>query len=197
MEIAALSLSTLRTDLLQAIMNSWITNPELQELMHQLDNLKEEVKGYSLINQQLRKNERMVVGSSVMLRKEILQLWHDSVTGGHSGIDHTYRKVAALFYWRGMKEEVENYVKKCDVCQKSKYDHSASPGLLQPLQILALVWSSISMDFIEGLPKYNGKEVIWVVVDRLTKYAYFIAVKHPYSAIDIAKLFMENIFKLH
>lgn len=88
-------------------------------------------------------------------------------------------------------------MKKCDVCQKSKYGNSAYPGLLQPQTIPALAWSSISMDFIEGLPKSKGKEVIWVVVDRLTKYAHFIELTHPYSAMDIAKLFMEHIFKLH
>lgn len=53
------------------------------------------------------------------------------------------------------------------------------------------------MEFIEGFPKSLGKTVIWVVVDRLTKYAHFIALSHPYSASDITKLFMENIFKLH
>lgn len=53
------------------------------------------------------------------------------------------------------------------------------------------------MYFIEGLPKSLGKTVIWVVVDRLNKYAHFITLSHPYSAFDIAKYFMENIFKLH
>jgi len=55
----------------------------------------------------------------------------------------------------------------------------------------------ISMDFIEGLPKSNGYSVIMVVVDRLTKFAHFVAVKHPYTASTIAQLFMDNIVKLH
>jgi hypothetical protein len=53
------------------------------------------------------------------------------------------------------------------------------------------------MDFIEGLPKSDGYSVILVVVDRLTKFAHFLPVKHPYSAITIAKLFMDNVVKLH
>ena len=53
------------------------------------------------------------------------------------------------------------------------------------------------MDFIEGLPKSEGYSVIMLIVDRLTKYAHFIPVKHPYTALQIAQLFMDNIVKLH
>jgi hypothetical protein len=53
------------------------------------------------------------------------------------------------------------------------------------------------MDFIEGLPNSNGYTVILVVVDRFTKYGYFLPVKHPYTATSIARLFLDNIVKLH
>jgi len=53
------------------------------------------------------------------------------------------------------------------------------------------------IDFIDGLPKSEGKEVIFVVVDRFSKYAHFMALTHPYSAITVAKVFMENVYKLH
>lgn len=53
------------------------------------------------------------------------------------------------------------------------------------------------MDFIEGLPKSEGYSVILVVVDRLTKYAHFIPIKHPYTAATIAQIFLDNIVKLH
>ena len=53
------------------------------------------------------------------------------------------------------------------------------------------------MDFIEGLPISNGHSVIMVVVDHLSKYAYFIPLKHPFTAASIAKIFVANVVRLH
>lgn len=53
------------------------------------------------------------------------------------------------------------------------------------------------MDFIEGLPKSKGKIIIWVVVDKLTKYSHFMSLSHPYTGTDIAKVFMDQVYKLH
>lgn len=53
------------------------------------------------------------------------------------------------------------------------------------------------MDFIEGLPHSSTKSVINVVVDRLSKYAHFIPLSHPYTATTVAQAFLDNIFRLH
>ena len=53
------------------------------------------------------------------------------------------------------------------------------------------------MDFLEGLPNSKGMTVIWVVVDRLSKYAHFLSVAHPYTAASITQLFLDHIYKLH
>ena len=59
------------------------------------------------------------------------------------------------------------------------------------------MWSDISLDFIEGLSRVNGKSVILTVVDRLSKHAHFIALSHPYTTASVAKAIFEAIVRLH
>lgn len=70
-------------------------------------------------------------------------------------------------------------------------------SLLQPLQIPNQNWTDVSMDFIEGLPASQGHSVIMVVVDRLSKYAYFIPMSHPLSAPLVTKAFVSHVIRLH
>lgn len=58
-------------------------------------------------------------------------------------------------------------------------------------------WAVVSLDFIEGLPKSSHYDTILVVVDNFTKYAHFLPLAHPFTALSVAKLYMNNIFKLH
>ena len=66
---------------------------------------------------------------------------------------------------------------------------------MQPLEVPAQIWSDISMDFIEALPKVYGKSVILTVVDRFSKYAHFILLTHPYTAAIVAS--DEDITSIH
>jgi hypothetical protein len=53
------------------------------------------------------------------------------------------------------------------------------------------------MDFITGLPKAQGKDCIFVVVDRLTKFLHFFMIPTDYNAVQVAELFFREIFRLH
>jgi transposase InsO family protein len=59
------------------------------------------------------------------------------------------------------------------------------------------VWADIGIDFIEALPKVQGKTVILSVVDRFSKYCHFIPLAHPYTAKSVAHAFFADIVRLH
>ncbi|GAU22845.1 hypothetical protein TSUD_282120 [Trifolium subterraneum] len=85
-------------------------------------------------------------------------------------------------------------LKRCIVCQQVKIEHQKPAGPLQPLEILEWKWEHITMDFVSGLPRnQKGEDSIWVIVDRLTKSAHFIAVKSTYKASRYTEIFLEEI----
>ncbi|KAA8537164.1 hypothetical protein F0562_029610 [Nyssa sinensis] len=123
--------------------------------------------------------------------------FHDSPSGGYSRVLRTYKRLAQQFYWPSMHKAIQKYVASCTVFHRNKTQTLSLVGLLQLLPIPCQVWDDITMDFIDGLPPSNGKSTIFVVVDRLSKSAHFLAFSHPYTAKMVVKKFVEGIVKLH
>ena len=131
------------------------------------------------------------------LRSKLLEHFHNTPEAGHEGVLRTYKRLSNSCTWPGMKKDVKAHVRACETCQRAKMETLKPAGLLQPLPVPDRVWEDISMDFIEGLPLVRGYSVIFVVVDRLSKYAHFSALAHPFSAKAVAECFVQNIAKLH
>ncbi|KAL0444361.1 UNVERIFIED_CONTAM: hypothetical protein Slati_2158800 [Sesamum latifolium] len=96
-----------------------------------------------------------------------------------------------------MLQDVKNFVHQCDSYQYNKYSTHKPIGALQPLSIPQQVWEDLSMDFITHLPNFGCKTVIWVVVNRLSKYAYFMVLLSRFTASSLATVFAVEIFCLH
>ena len=95
-----------------------------------------------------------------------------------------------------MKNEVEKYLAHCLECHQVKEARQYLLGLFHPLPILEWKWETISMDFITDLPKnFRQHDSIMVVVDKLSKDDHFIPVKSTYKDVNIADVFMKEIFK--
>ena len=122
---------------------------------------------------------------------------HDTKVGGHSGVLRTFKKLGQQFYWPGIHKIVQKYVKEYEICQKKKAETLAPAGLLQPLPIPCQVWHDITLDFIEGFPVSQGRDTIMVIVDRLSKFAHFLTLRHLFTAKTVAEKFVEGIIKLH
>ncbi|XBI43525.1 hypothetical protein VPH35_108289 [Triticum aestivum] len=131
------------------------------------------------------------------MQQKILQAIHASATGGHSGMQFTHERLRRLFAWAGMRQDVNLFVSNCNICKQAKAERVRTPGLLEPLPIPPHAWHTVTLDFVEGLPISRGFSCIMVVVDKLTRYAHFIPLAHPFSALQVATTFMTHVYKLH
>ena len=97
-----------------------------------------------------------------------------------------------------MKRDVAEFVAKYLIFQQIKIEHQRPAGLLKPLPVPTRKWEHITMDFIMGLPRTRkGHDAIWVIVDRLTKSAHFLAIKSTDSLIALTELYVREIAQLH
>ncbi|TKX19703.1 integrase core domain-containing protein [Elsinoe australis] len=145
------------------------------------------------------KEARVYVPPVKTLITEILRRNHDDPTAGHLGNEKTLFALKQKFYWKGMDADVVRYIKHCDVCQRHKVPRHRPYGELQsltppPASEMLQHWS---MDFITDLPPANqGSDVvdsIMVLVDRVSKYVRYIAVRKDMEAKDLADVVEREI----
>jgi Integrase zinc binding domain len=132
---------------------------------------------YSLRNGLLHFNEKVCVPIGNK-RLSLLQDTHDIPSAGHLGVKKTATRLYTTYHCKSLKNTVQDYVKSCDICQRTKNRTQKPFGLLQPLSVPTQKWARISMDFITPLPKTSrGNAGLFVVVDRLSKLT--ISLPHP------------------
>ena len=131
------------------------------------------------------------------LRREIIQLHHDTPVGEHGGRWKTTELVTRNYWWPGVTKEVGRYVEGCNACQRYKNRSEAPAGKLMPNTIPEKPWSHISADFITKLPLAQEYDVILVVCNCFSKIVHFIATTEKMSAEGLARLFRDHVWKLH
>nr|GEZ02462.1 reverse transcriptase domain-containing protein [Tanacetum cinerariifolium] len=132
------------------------------------------------------------------LRTLIMHESHKSKYSIHPGFDKMYQDLKQLYWWPNMKSNIAIYVSKCLTCFKVKVEHQKPSGLLVQLEIPEWKWEEITIDFISKLPKTkNGYDTIWVIVDRLTKFAYFIPMRENDLMEKLMKLYMKEVVTRH
>ncbi|KAJ9544814.1 hypothetical protein OSB04_024521 [Centaurea solstitialis] len=127
-------------------------------------------------------------------RQTLLEEAHKSKFSIHPGATKMYRDLRTGYWWPGMKRDVARYVESCLTCLKVKAEHQKPHGRMQPLEIPEWKWENITMDLITKLPKTPRKfDAIWVIVDRLTKSALFLAIRESSTAEQLAETYVKEV----
>ncbi|GJX37148.1 putative reverse transcriptase domain-containing protein [Tanacetum coccineum] len=145
---------------------------------------------------------------------------HKSRYSIHLGADKMYYDLRDMYWWLGMKKDIALYVSKCLSCLKVKAKHQRPSSLLQEPEILEWKWERIAMDFIMKLPitsmnlislsgkgqriaidYHHGNTILvvvagyklWIIVDRLTKFAHFLHIREDFKIDRLAILYLNEI----
>ncbi|GKE34785.1 putative reverse transcriptase domain-containing protein [Tanacetum coccineum] len=132
------------------------------------------------------------------VRTLIMDKAHKSKYSVHLGADKMYYNLRDRYWWSGMKKDIAVYVSRCLTCLKVKAEHQRPSGLLHQHEIPEWKWKRIEMDFVTKLQRTSsGHDTIWVIVDPLTKSAYFLPMREDYKMDRLARLYLKEIIARH
>jgi hypothetical protein len=192
-----LAISMSSPDWLDRVKQGYLEDPIAVKLMDELTNNTVANQAFTLKEGIIRHKERVWLGNNSLAHQHVIQAMHSSGLGGHSGFQTSYFRIKQLFTWPGMKTTIRDFIKACQTYQQAKVEHCKASGLLQPVPVPQQAWKVVSMDFVEGLPKSSRFDTIMVVIDKYTKYGHFIPLAHPFTAMQVAQAYMDQVYKLH
>ena len=119
-----------------------------------------------------KKDQRLYLWVPYKLRTYVIKAFHDPPVNGHQGVDKTYEKMRDQVYWTNMEQDVRDYIKACEPCQK--YKHHRHMSKTQKMPILTNVFQEVSMDVVGPVPSSKmGNRYILATQDRLSRWLMF------------------------
>jgi hypothetical protein len=192
------AVSTWETDVKNRVKEAQETDPFVQNvtLYLQQEPTGEKYEGYQMTEGGLLTHrDRLYIPNCDDLKRFIMDELHKRPYTSHPGYQKIITATWKQFYWLGLKKDIAKYLAQCIECQQVKVEHRHPAGLLHSLPIPEWKWETISMDFITRLPTSTKQnDTIMVVVDKLRKSVHFIPIKSTCKVIDIAQIFMKEVF---
>ncbi|PNF14896.1 hypothetical protein B7P43_G05140 [Cryptotermes secundus] len=126
-------------------------------------------------------------------KQKIFQEMHEKPTGGHLGMNRTYDRIKLFTSWPGMKQELEDYIRRCEICQRNKITQNKTKMPLQITTTPDVVWEKCSLDIVGPLTlTLEGNKYLLTFQDELSKYTIAIPIQQQ-DAETVAKAFVEEI----
>ena len=158
----------------------------------------QQTKTLSKIDNVWMRGLQICVPNHLNLKQKIMYEMHSAPYSGHLGTGNTERNIAQHYWWPHMQKEINQYVKTCPICQRNRKPTHKPFGEMLSLPVPRDTWTSVSMDFVTGLPTTaRGNDAIMVVVDRMSKMVHLIATQTNATAQQIAQIYQDRVFALH
>jgi len=126
-------------------------------------------------------------------KQKIFQEMHDKPIGGHLGMNRTYDRLKLFTTWPGMKQELEEYIRQCEICQKNKITQNKTKMPMKITTTPEVVWEKCALDIVGPLNQtLDGNRYVLTFQDELSKYTLAIPIDHQ-DAVTIAKAFVEEV----
>ena len=97
-------------------------------------------------------NNRLWVPKVQEMKKKLMYESHNIIFTMHPRGNKMYQDLTQYYWWRGMKDDIAEYVSKCLTCQQVKVEHQVPSGLLNPIPIPQWKWDNITIDFVSDFP---------------------------------------------
>lgn len=123
---------------------------------------------------------------------DILKENHSNPTSGHSGFHKTYYRIQQKYKWHNMKQNIKNYIKTCEPCQRNKLVRKKNKEPMQITTASEKPFERISLDIVSPLPLTTaGNKFILTLQDDLTKFSQAYAIPN-HEAVTIANIFVHK-----
>lgn len=141
-----------------------------------------------------QEREQLIIPDNAILREWLLSCAHDALESAHRGGHRMYEWLAERVWWKGMREDTTRYAKSCELCQQNKPDLQGKQGMPMSIETPLRAFEVICVDFIGKLPiTPQQNEYIMMVVDKLTRTAFYIPMKKS-SATEVFHLLDRHVF---
>jgi hypothetical protein len=118
----------------------WKQDQEVCKTIQKLQEDPSSLDNFLWKNDLLWYHDHLYLCNNYQLKQKILLELHTSTIRGHSGFLKTCHRIKKVFFWEGLKTDVQNFVSECMVCQHNKGETIKTPRLLQPLAIPSQHW---------------------------------------------------------
>ena len=169
--------STAANDFIEKIIKAGTNDKQLTSYKTALES-KRLINNLTLEDELILYKNQIYIPDCNELKLTVIRQANDAKEEGHFGWDKRLELLTRNYYWPNLEEWVKTYVQTCNTCQRKKTARYRKHGCSQPLDVPYRAWQHIFMDFITDLPKVNGYDQIWVIVDRFSKIAHFIPLKN-------------------